>query len=122
MEHCIKIGRFGKRDSRVICGVKEGDKVVCYVTREVKVIAFGEVTKGFYKGRDRVFLADGLFENRFDFMAKLVHPEIQLRSLVEKLALANYGNGSWGPVLRLGIAKMPNQDLLLLEQFAEKQK
>lgn len=37
MEHCIRIGIFGRGSARTISEVKEGDLVVCVVTKEKRL-------------------------------------------------------------------------------------
>lgn len=117
MEHCIRIGKFGLRLSRLISSVKENDRLVFYVTKEKRVIALGEVKKGYYKGKGEIFHAPGLFEHRFNFEASRLDPEIDFHSLIHRLKLTKNAT-NWGGVLRLGIARMPEDDWKLLNQLS----
>ncbi len=48
MEFCIDVGVFGLNRKYVLGRVQTGDKVVCIVTKEYKIIALGEMTSEYY--------------------------------------------------------------------------
>ena len=117
MEHCIKIGKFGMKLPRVINSVKEGDRVACYVSKEARVIALGKAVRPYYKGKAAVFLANGMFEHRFDFSAEVLKNEVDFRALTSRLKLTR-GSNSWGPVLRLGLVRLADDDFDLIVKEA----
>ncbi len=117
MVHCVSIGKFGKNISRIISSVREGDKVVCYLTKEAKIIGLGTVNKGYYTSKLKAFLADGEYSHRFNFDAEILKSEIDFRTLVKQLRLTK-DSQSWGPVLRLGIARLAEDDWNVIEKLA----
>jgi hypothetical protein len=52
MEHCIQIGTFGLNRKYIIGAAKPSDKVACYITKENKIIAIGEITSNYYSRDD----------------------------------------------------------------------
>lgn len=116
MEHCIKIGTFGMNRKQTIGNVQAGDKVVCYVTKECKIIALGEVTESYYMDTKKIFKSEGLFPDRFDFKATLLGPksEIDFKTMVDDLQFIT-NKFYWTVYLRNGIAKLTPQDWKLIE-------
>jgi predicted RNA-binding protein len=120
MEHCIKIGTFGLNRKQIIGKVKKGDKIACYVTKECKIIALGEATSDYYLDDKKIFKADGLFPDRFDFKATLVGPEneMSVKSIIDDLSFVT-NKYYWSVYFRNGIVKIPNTDW---DYLAQKQK
>ncbi|MBY0405737.1 MAG: EVE domain-containing protein [Cyanobacteria bacterium] len=116
MEHCIKIGTFGMNRKQIIDKVQMGDKLACYITKESKIIALGDVTESYYLDSEKVFIAEGLFPDRFKFKASLLnsHNEIDFRSMVDDFQFIT-NKLYWTVYLRTGIAKIPSQDWRLIE-------
>ena len=111
MEHCIKIGKFGKTSKMGIGKVKAGDRVACYVTGECKIIAFGKATSDYYMDDTNVFRAEGEFPDRFDFKADLVgkQREINIKTIVDDLAFIT-NKLYWSVFFRTGIKQIPDKD------------
>lgn len=114
MEHCIKIGSYGLKRALVINNVKADDKLVLYVSRECKVIALGTVTKGFYRSSRPVFRAAGNFDFRFDFQSIKTDPELDFKTLLDKLPLTK-DSRNWGGRLRMGIANISSADWSIID-------
>lgn len=73
MAHCIDVETFGLNRKFVLGRMLPGDRIACYVTKEFKIVAFGEVTEPYYIDDERVFpWASGsqLFVDRIKFKAK----------------------------------------------------
>jgi predicted RNA-binding protein len=118
MEHCIRIRTFGLKRKFLLGNVSPGDKVACYTTGERKVIALGEVTAPYYVDDTKIFKADAVFPDRFDFMAKPLakEAEIDLMPLVEKLSFIK-SPAHWSVYLRVGIAEMSEKDWKVFEEL-----
>lgn len=116
MEHCIKVGTFGMNRKNTIDKVQVGDKVACYVTKECKIIAIGEVTESYYMDTKKIFKAEGVFPDRFDFKATLLGSknEIDFKTMVDDLQFIT-NKFYWTVYLRNGIAKLTPQDWKLIE-------
>lgn len=117
MEHCIKIGKFGLPAPKRISSVKENDRIVCYVSKESKVVALGMVTRGYYQAQTKVFRALGEYPHRFDFRTTSLDPELDFRTVRDQLILTK-GQQNWAGVLRLNIAMLPEEDWQLFEKVA----
>lgn len=113
MEHCIKVGTFGMNRKQAIGNVRAGDKVACYVTKECKIIALGEVTESYYMDTKKVFKSEGLFPDRFDFKAAMLGP-VDFKAMVDDLQFIT-NKFYWTVYLRNGIAKITQQDWKLIE-------
>lgn len=111
MEHCIKVGKFGLNRKHILGRVEKGDKVACYITKEYKVIAFGEVTEPYYVDDAKVFKGEGLFPDRFDFKAKQLpsDQEIDFMSLVDKMSFIK-NLAYWSAHFRNGIVQISADD------------
>lgn len=119
MEHCINVGTFGKNSKNFISKVQKGDKVACYITKESKIIALGEVTNSYYMDTKKVFKAEGMFPDRFDFKATLLGKnEIDFKSIVNDLKFITE-KVYWTVYLRSGIAQIPEIDWMLIEAKAK---
>ncbi len=120
MEHCIKIGVFGKDRKVGIGKVKKGDKVACYVTGECKIMALGEATSDYYMDDTRIFKADGQFPDRFDFKAKPVGKahEVDIREMVDDLTFIT-NKLYWSVFFRAGIKQIPESDWDLITAKAK---
>lgn len=117
MEHCIKIGTFGLNRKHNMGKVTKDDKVVCYVTKECKIIALGEVTSDYYMDTRKVFHSDGLFPDRFNFKAQQleVKDELDFKSMVDELSFIT-NKLYWSVYLRAGIAQIPQEDWTLIQK------
>ena len=117
MEHCIKIGLFGRNRKILIWKVKAGDAIVCYVTKECKIIALGEATSDYYVDDVPVFKAtEEVFPDRFKFKAKLIpsNRQIDLKTLVDDLEFI--GNKAyWSVYLRSGMNRLTPNDWKLIQ-------
>lgn len=111
MEHCIKIGTFGKDRKIAIGKVKAGDKIACYVTGECRFIALGEATSDYYMDDSRIFKADGIFPDRFDFKAILLgkNREADIKEMVDDLRFIT-NKLYWSVFFRAGIKQIPAND------------
>lgn len=119
MEHCIEVGTFGLNRKHIMGRVKAGDKVACYITKECKIIALGEATSDYYMDTKKIFKADGLFPDRFDFKAEKLPKERELdfKMMVDDLQFIT-NKVYWTVYLRSGIAKLPKADWKLIESKA----
>ena len=120
MEQCIKAKVFGLKRKYLLGSVQTGDGIACYVTKDAKVIALGEVTKGYYCNKDKssVFLADGSFPHRIEFLAKTLGAELDFRSLIDDLRFIS-NPAYWGAHLQLGITEIPKVDWELINRKAD---
>lgn len=111
MEHCIKIGKFGLNRKHILGRVEAGDKVACYITKEYKIIAMGEVTEGYYVDDAKVFKAEGLFPDRFDFKATKLpkETEIDFMSVVDRMSFIK-NLAYWSAYFRSGVVQMSASD------------
>lgn len=119
MEHCVKIGAFGMNRKQGIGKVRADDKVACYVTKESRIIAIGEVTASYYMDTKKIFKAEGLFPDRFNFKADLLgaQREIDFKTLVDDLQFIT-NKFYWTVYLRSGIAQIPEHDWNLVQSKA----
>ncbi len=87
MEHCIQFGIFGMNKKSPLDRVDVGDKIVCYVTKDRKIIALGEVSDGYYLDEAKVFKKDGVFPDRIRFKATRFRPdeEFDFISIIDRL-------------------------------------
>lgn len=115
MMHCINKGVFGARHKGLLSAAKKGDKVVCYVTKDCKIIALGELTSDYYTGSTQIFLADGSFPARFNFVASKLPSdnEIDIRSMVDDLSFIT-NKLSWSVFFRLSNRRLPKSDYELI--------
>lgn len=111
MEHCIKVGKFGLNRKHILGRVEKHDKVACYITKEYKVIALGEVTEPYYVDDTKVFKGEGLFPDRFDFNAKKLSSdqEIDFMSLVDQMSFIK-NLAYWSAHFRNGIVQISEKD------------
>jgi predicted RNA-binding protein len=111
MENCIKIGAFGANRKGIVGYVETGDKVACYITKEYKIIATGEVTQGYYLDDAKIFLRDGVFPDRFKFSAQQLKSsqELDFMSIVDKMSFIK-NIAYWSAHFRNGILRMSQSD------------
>lgn len=109
MEHCISIGTFGAKRKFVMGQVKPGDKVVCYVTKEFKIIALGEATSEYYLDDAAIFRAAGSFVDRFDFSAERLGSELNFLDYVNKVSFVK-NPAYWGVFSKSAIYKISKED------------
>ena len=127
MEHCIEIGCYGRNAAAKFLAVEPGDKVACYVSRETKIVALGEVTRGYYQDEKKVFRASdksaphygysrteqSLFPHRINFSAEKLEQEIEFRPLIDKLSFIKKP-AYWPAYIRRGFAKLSENDWKLI--------
>lgn len=111
MEHCLKIGKFGLNRKHILGRVGKGDKVACYVTKEYKIIALGEVTEPYYVDDAKVFKAEGIFPDRFDFKAARLgaSDEIDFMTVVDQMSFIK-NLAYWSAYFRNGIVQISVDD------------
>jgi predicted RNA-binding protein len=110
MEHCIKHQVFGKNSSQIISKIKKGDKIACYITGECKFIALGEATSDYYLDDKKIFKAEGLFPDRFNFKAKLLEDnELEVKKIVNDLDFVTRKE-YWSVYFRTGPKKISQKD------------
>ena len=91
MEHCIDIGTFGLNRKYVLGSMQPGDFVACYVNKEYKIVALGEVTEPYYIDDSKVFpWASGsdLYIDRIKFKAEKINrsQEVDFIQLLDKMS------------------------------------
>lgn len=120
MEHCIQIGKFGLNRKHVLGRVCDGDKVACYITKEHKIIALGEVTRSYYLDDSKVFKAEGVFPDRFNFSAKHLGAtgELDFMTVIDKMGFIK-NLAYWSAYFRNGIVGISETDW---NTISEKQK
>lgn len=114
MECCIDVGTFGLNRKYILGKVEVGDQLACYVTKEYKLIAFGEVTAPYYLDDTKVFRCEGLFPDRFDFKAKRLKDEIDFVSFIDRLEFIK-NLAYWSVHLRNGIVQISEKDWNVLK-------
>lgn len=102
MEHCINIGTFGARVRGVLRKARKGDKILCYISKECKIIAAGELISDYYMSDDKIFRADGDFPDRFDFKSEKFKSqnELDIRSVINDLLFVT-NKAYWSVFFRL---------------------
>ena len=111
MEHCIEIGTYGMNRKGPLGKVQVGDGVVCYVTRERKIIALGEVTEPYYLDDAKVFKKSGVFPDRIGFKARRFSPsrEFDFIQIIDRLELIT-NIAYWSVYLRTGFVEISKKD------------
>lgn len=117
MENCIKVGAFGANRQGIVGYVETGDKVACYITKEYKIIALGEVTQGYYLDDEKIFLREGVFPDRFKFSAKQLNPaqELDFMTIVGDMSFIK-NLVYWSAHFRNGILRMAETDWKLIQE------
>jgi predicted RNA-binding protein len=117
MEHCIRAGTYGANRKQVINKVEKGDKVACYVTKECKIIALGEATSDYYMDDKKIFKAEGVFPDRFNFKASLAGSknEVNIKTIIDDLDFIT-NKLYWTVYFRNGIAQITQADWELIER------
>lgn len=111
MEYCISIGKFGLNRKHILGRVERGDKVACYITKEYKIIALGEVTEPYYVDDAKVFKAEGMFPDRIDFKAKALPKdhEVDFMGLIDQMSFIKK-LAYWSAYFRSGIVQISADD------------
>lgn len=91
MEHCIEIGVFGLNRKYVLGSMQPGDALACYVHKEYKIIALGEVSEPYYVDDEKVFpwsSGADLYIDRIKFKAKKLTKtaEVDFIQLLDKMS------------------------------------
>lgn len=118
MEHCIENGVFGLNRKYTLGQVNTDDKVACYVTKEYKIIALGEVTEGYYIDDTKVFLGEGIFPDRFKFKARKLASELDFMTVIDKMSFIK-NLAYWSAYFRNGVVKISKSDYEHLEKLAQ---
>lgn len=120
MEHCIAIGKFGLNRKWILGRVQKHDKVACYITKEFKIIGLGEITEPYYVDDSKVFKADGMFPDRFDFTASQLprDEEVDFISMIDQLSFIK-NVAFWSVYLRSGVVQISADDWSLIANKAK---
>lgn len=117
----MKIGTFGLNRKYMLGQVCKGDKVVCCAGKsDWKIIGIGTATTDYYVDDTKVFLADGIFPDRFDFSAEPIkkNSELDLMRVIDDLSFVTNVT-YWSVFFRSGIVKMQERDWQLLKKTIE---
>lgn len=117
MENCIKVGAFGANRKGIVGYVESGDKVACYITKEYKIIALGEVTRSYYLDDEKIFLREGVFPDRFKFSAQQLKTgeELDFMTVVDKMSFIK-NLAYWSAHFRNGILRMSENDWKVMQE------
>jgi predicted RNA-binding protein len=121
IEHCVKIGTFGMRRKYTLEQVKKDDKVICFATKEAKILGFGKVVREYYFANDKVFLdKNHPYPDRIDFTATLLPSdrEIDFKPLVNDLSFVK-NKQYWGAHFVSGLCQIPAEDFELIKSLAK---
>lgn len=121
MEHCIKIGTFGASRKGALTNAKKGDKLVCYITKECKLIALGELTSDYYMADEKIFKSDGDFPDRFNFKAMPLGSKLELdiKTMIDDLSFVT-NKLFWSVFFRLSNRKLTKEDYDIISQRCSK--
>lgn len=115
-ERCLKLGTFGRSQKHILGKVEQGDKLAFYVTKDRKIIAFGEVTKPYYFDEKKIFKAEGVYPHRFDFTATKSANELDFMSIIDKMSFVT-NLAYWSVYLRLGFKQISAADWALIQKL-----
>lgn len=123
MEHCIKVKTFGLNRKHILGKVKKGDNVACYITKEYKIIATGNVTQGYFLDDSKIFKADGIFPDRFQFQATQLpaENELDLMKIIDQMTFIK-DLAYWSAYFRNGIVQIPDVDWKTIENLVSAQR
>jgi predicted RNA-binding protein len=116
MEHCIKIGTFGANRRGSLKNARKGDKVVCYVTKECKIIASGELTSDYFMDDKEIFNSEGIFPDRFNFKAEKLKAgkELDIKAIIDDLSFVT-NKAYWSVFFRMSNRLIPQKDYDLIK-------
>lgn len=117
MEHCIRIGTFGAKKKFILGHVRCEDKIVCYVTKEFKIIAVGQATSDYYLDDSPIFRQSGFFPDRFDFSATHLQPELDFKTFIDRVTFVK-DRAYWGLFSKAAIYRMAEEDWNIISQAA----
>lgn len=117
MEHCIKTGVFGMNRKWVLGSIREGDPIVCYVTKEKKIIALGHCTAEYYLDDSKIFLREGSFIDRIKFKAEKIPIELDFQPLVDDMQFIK-NKKFWQVFSKFVIFKITDADFENIRKFA----
>ena len=111
IERCVSIGTIGLGRPQGISKVRQGDGVVCLITKEKpwKVLAIGSATSDYYVDEKPVFRKQGTFIDRFDFTAETLNPEPSFAELIDRLNFLRKKE-SWPAYFKSGIVRLTDAD------------
>lgn len=117
MEHCVSIGTIGLGRPQGISKVREGDGVVCVITKEKpwRIVAIGRATSDYYVDEQPVFRKQGTFIDRFNFRAEKLNPEPSFAELIERLDFITKKE-SWPAYFKSGIVRLTDADWHVLAE------
>lgn len=115
MEHCVRIGCFGRMQTYPLNHVEPDDKVVCYVTKERKIIALGEATSGHFLDDSLIFRKKDVFPDRIKFRAQSLGEsgKTDFMQLVQELNFIK-NKARWSVYLWSGIVEITEADWRLI--------
>jgi len=116
MEFCINKGIFGLNRKYILARVRPCDKVVCYATKENKIIATGEMTSEYYVDdapvfTDKELFGKELFIDRVAFKAELLGPdhEVPFFDIIDQMSFIK-SLANWQVTFRSAITQMDKSD------------
>lgn len=119
MDHCIRVGTFGRNGRHIISNVQAGDGVACVVSKEKpwKLVGIGVVSESYYVDDTKVFKKDGLFPDRFDFKVERANIEYDFDKVVGHLGAVTHPE-YWPVYFKNGMVKISQTDWeLLVKEF-----
>ena len=121
MEHCIKIGVFGMNRKWILDKVQVGDPIVCYVTKECKIIGVGKCTEPYYVDDSDIFLRKGgAFIDRIGFTAKRLKEEPDFKTLIEDLEFIK-NKYYWAVFSKSALSRITDNDWKLIAKLTDNQ-
>ncbi len=123
MDQCINVGVFGLNKNFLLGHVRIGDKVACYVTKEYKIIALGEMTREYYLDIEKVFKREGAFPDRIGFKASRFgsNQEIDFMNIIDRMSFIK-NRTHWSVYFRNGITRISKEDWDILNNSVPEKK
>lgn len=121
---CMQKGTFGLARKHILGKVSKGDAVVCCAGKgDWKVIGWGTASSDYYVDDAKIFLKEGSFPDRFDFVTDTLptEQEIDLMLIIDQLSFVT-NLAYWAVFFRNGIVQISKQDWDLILTQREKLK
>lgn len=124
LEFCIKVGIFGLNRKYILPKVSVGDQIVCYATKDRKIIATGDITVEYYIDDEPVFNNKAIFPtgdvyvDRIRFHAKHLNPEVDLIQVIDRMSFIK-SLANWQIHFRSAIVQISKQDWELINSLAK---
>ena len=116
LEHCIKVGTFGLQRKHILGHVKQGDRVICCAGKgDWKIIGTGTADSDYYIDDKKVFLAEGIFPDRFDFSSERLAKELDLMLVIDQLTFVK-NLAYWAVFFRNGVVRAAKSDWDLIQK------